>query len=262
VDAAQVTVSVRGDVGPAEVHYAQRKVARVTELVGEPVLLVRVKLATAGDPARELPALAQAVVDVNGQLIRAHVAAHDVREAIDLLEARLRQQLESHMDRRIARRRRGPGGREPGQWRRGDRSEPRPMVFPRPTEERQIVRHKSYELHPLSPAEADEEMLRLDFDFHLFTDALSGEDSIVARRPEGGSELIALSAPGVPLLEEAQAAERLDLTGAVFLFYRDATSGRGAVIYRRYDGHYGVVTARSLVSVNHGPGSRALPRSP
>jgi hypothetical protein len=26
-----------------------------------------------------------------------------------------------------------------------------------------------------------------------------------------------------------------------FLFFEDATTGRGSVIYRRYDGHYGLI---------------------
>lgn len=34
----------------------------------------------------------------------------------------------------------------------------------------------------------------------------------------------------------------LDETDAPFVFYVDAQTGRGHAVYRRYDGHYGVVS--------------------
>ena len=46
-----------------------------------------------------------------------------------------------------------------------------------------------------------------------------------------------------PTLSESEAKSRLDLTGEPFIFYLDAESGRGRVMYLRYDGHYGVITA-------------------
>jgi hypothetical protein len=36
--------------------------------------------------------------------------------------------------------------------------------------------------------------------------------------------------------------EVLDLEGGGFLFFREHERGRGAVLYRRYDGHYGLVS--------------------
>jgi hypothetical protein len=39
------------------------------------------------------------------------------------------------------------------------------------------------------------------------------------------------------------AVERLNETDERSLFYVDAESDRGAVLYRRYDGHYGVIEA-------------------
>jgi ribosome-associated translation inhibitor RaiA len=260
VDADQVAVVVRGDVGPKQVRYAQRKVAHVIEMIDEPLVFARVKLTEAGDPARELPAMAEAVLEIDGQMIRAHVAGHIMSEAIDLLADRVRRQLDVRKQRRLAVRKRGASSRDPGEWRRGDLPAHRPAFFPRPVEERQVVRHKAYELRPLTPAQAQEEMLRLDYDFHLFTDALTGEDSLLFRLPVGGSAVWTLSSPQpAPAMKEAQAAERLDLVGERFVLYRDTDSGRAAVMYRRYDGHYGVITAAGLVQVSHGPGSRALP---
>jgi hypothetical protein len=39
------------------------------------------------------------------------------------------------------------------------------------------------------------------------------------------------------------AVELLDLSEDRFVFYGDTASGRGQVLYRRYDGHYGLITA-------------------
>jgi len=46
-----------------------------------------------------------------------------------------------------------------------------------------------------------------------------------------------------PDLDEA--IDRLDVGGATFVFFRNAESGQGNVVYRRYDGHYGVVEPRT-----------------
>ena len=74
---------------------------------GEPVLFVRLRLTVATDPARERPALAQASVDINGDVLHAHVTGHELREAADLLQRRLLDQLEQRVSHRRARRRRG-----------------------------------------------------------------------------------------------------------------------------------------------------------
>jgi ribosome-associated translation inhibitor RaiA len=73
---------------------AEQMVRRVLEVVHEPVLHAEVKLGVAPDPAVERPATASATLDVNGHPVRAHVAAHSLRAAIDLLEDRLRRRLE------------------------------------------------------------------------------------------------------------------------------------------------------------------------
>jgi hypothetical protein len=102
-------------------------------------------------------------------------------------------------------------------------------------------------------------MEMMDYDFHLFTESGSGQDSVVYRFGPGPfrlaqldprPELIApysfpvnlLKTPA-PVLTAKEAQDRLDATDYPFLFFRDATTGRGSVLYARYDGHYGLVTA-------------------
>ncbi|MFF6850759.1 hypothetical protein [Streptomyces antimycoticus] len=79
---------------PGVIEYAQEKVRALTGRTGEPVLFARVKLTHLANPAMERPALAQANLDVNGRLARAHVAATTVTEAVDLLQDRLAGRLE------------------------------------------------------------------------------------------------------------------------------------------------------------------------
>jgi ribosome-associated translation inhibitor RaiA len=105
MDERQVEVRVRGDVGAKDVRYARRKVARVSRWTGAPVMYAKVTLTAAGDPARERRALAQATLQVDRDIVRAHVAAHRMPEAADLLEERLREQMETRKGRRLAARR-------------------------------------------------------------------------------------------------------------------------------------------------------------
>lgn len=250
-----IEVMIRGDGGPTIKAYVRDKVTRVARFVPDPILFARVKLLVAPDPARERPVIAQALLDVNGTAVRAHVAARDLREAADLLEDRLRDRLEHLTERRHALRKRGPGSAEPHEWRRGDAPTHRPEYFNRPREERAVVRRKTFALHALSPAEAVDEMDRLDYDFHLFVCAETGAACMVTGRADGRIGIASTGAlppargwlvpepAPTPTLDETQAMENLDLTGAPYLFYRDAATGTGTIIYRRYDGHYGVITS-------------------
>ena len=47
--------------------------------------------------------------------------------------------------------------------------------------------------------------------------------------------------PVAPVLRLDEAEERLDVGHEPFVFFVDAASGRGHVLYRRYDGHYGLI---------------------
>ena len=48
-------------------------------------------------------------------------------------------------------------------------------------------------------------------------------------------------------LDVDEAKEQLDLSAATFLFFRNG-HGRGEVLYRRYDGHYGLISLESAES--------------
>jgi ribosome-associated translation inhibitor RaiA len=228
----------------------------VIERIPEPVLFARVKLSHAPDPAVERPAIAQVTVDVNGDVVRARRCAHDLREAIDLLQARLRDKLDHRAQHRHASRRR-PAASPRGQWRHGDAPSDRPPYFDRPADERELVRHKSFVTSAVTPDEAAFDMGQLDFDFYLFQVDPGGGDALLERLPDGSYRLtrvrsttieagqtaidLTVSEHPAPVLGLDAAIERISASAERFVFFENAVSGRGNVIYRRYDGHYGLL---------------------
>lgn len=253
----EIAVIAHGKVSEDEIEYLRDRVRNVLAKITEPVLFSRAKLTLASDPAQARPAIAQAVLDVNGDLVRAQVAAETPQVAADLLQRRLRDKLEHRSQRRSALRKR-PGVPTTGEWRHGDLPTHRPDYFNRPPAERQLVRRKTYAIDELNPDEAVFEMEQLDYDFHLFRDLASGQDALIERDGEAGYRLtrlhahdpelghtrarIVLSSHPVPALSVEEAINRLEATGQRFLFYANSTDRRGNVVYHRYDGHYGLIS--------------------
>ncbi len=250
----QVAVA-HGEVSPSAREYAEEKVGAILRLAPAPVLFARVSLAHENAPSRERPAVAKANLDVNGRLVRAHVAAGTHLEAIDLLEEKLRQGLETLSEKRRARRHE-PAEVPPGQWRHGALPTDRPEWFPRPVSEREVVRRKSYALREQTAAEAALDLDLLDQDWVLFTELTTGADAVLAF-DDGGYRLTVatdeepdvsdMDAPvdvrhEVPRMDLSTALRLLDEADLRFVFFVEADSGRGMVAYRRYDGHYGIVT--------------------
>ena len=245
----------RGTVTATECEYAQTKLGQLGELVAGPLLFARVVLTAHGDPARERPAFAKAEFDVNGRLVRAHMAAATMFEAIDLLESRLRQRLDRVAHYEEAKRLRHRGDDE-HVWRHADATPPRPSYFPRPVEDRQVVRHKSFSPGESTPDEAAADLELLDHDFYLFTNIETGEDNVLVRLPDAEYELIEPT-PTCSLEEQAavirrsplrpaamsieDAVDLLNLGDERFVFFIDLDRRRGRVLYRRYDGHYGLI---------------------
>lgn len=253
-----VTVTTHGKFRDVE-EYARNKIRALARLTQQPVLDARVKLSRHEDPAVARPVVAQANLNVNGRPVRAQVEGATAREAIDRLEARLRVQLERAAQHWEARRGRMPSA-EKHQWRHQSEPAQRPGYFPRPAEERRIMRRKSFTLGTCSVDEAAQEMDLLDYDFHLFTEQRTGQDSVLYRAgptgyrlaqvdPVPAAQLAPFQLPLTVSLQPAvhlqpdEAVERLGLLGLPFLFFVDTThDDRGSVLYHRYDGHYGLIS--------------------
>jgi ribosome-associated translation inhibitor RaiA len=250
----EVAVHATGPVTKTERAYASRKIAQLLRIAPGPVLFAKADLVSETDPARERPAIVKAELDVNGRLVRAHVAAATMFAAVDLVEARLRHRLERLAETGAARRLRH---RSDQSWHHGDPAAHRPHYHPRPPDEREVIRHKTFAVAPMTPDEAILDLELLDHEFYLFQDTDSSVDCVVARADGAGYELLCSEASGpvdsvapislsprhAPTMALEDAVELLDLSEDRFVFYGDTASGRGQVLYRRYDGHYGLITA-------------------
>ncbi len=251
-----VQVTVHGDVPDAAVEHAEQAIESVAAHAPRPILLATCHLQVDGDPARQRPCEARAALDVSGRPVRAHVAAEEMLLAIDQLQARLRRRLADLAETRTDRRRRG-GQAGPGEWQRGDLPADRPDFYPRPPEERRVLERATYSPDPIDPDEAAWELYMLDERFHLFVDSATGADALIQRLDDGTWELqevtpdpqaearaaitLRVSRAPAPRLDLAAARNVLDLSDAHFVFYVNPSDERGRVLYRRYDGHYGLL---------------------
>ena len=239
---------VQGQIGPLD------------QLVKAPILDAHVVLTQEENPRIERPARAEAEIDVNGHIVRGRVADVEMRHAVDQLAEHLRGQLRRFVDTQKTVRRRTL---QPptGEWRHRQWSPPRPGYLPRPAEERELVRRKTFSVDAISPTQAAEQMADLDHDFLLFRDAETGADAVAYMRDDGclgvilptGTELP--PTPGETVrYEQSRLTEPVTLDTAVtemdelnhrFLCYVNADTGRGNVLYLRHDGHYGLIEPMS-----------------
>jgi ribosome-associated translation inhibitor RaiA len=251
----EVQVQTHGRVPESTVSLAVRRISSQLRTASEPVLFARAKLTLHADPAMERPAIAEINVDLNGRLIRVQSADETMRTAIEHACDRLRIRLERAARNWAALRGGLPLG-APGEWRHESRRAPQLPYFPRPRAERIVMRHKSYAPAQETPDEAAAEAELLDYDFHLFTEKSTGEDSVIYRTPDGYRLALARRGDGrlgpvdpsitvsdvaAPQLTVTEAEDRLEATGQPFLFFVNSQTGRGNLIYHRYDGHYGLI---------------------
>jgi ribosome-associated translation inhibitor RaiA len=254
-DTTAVRIETHGRVPDGAPEMAAAKVGALLEIAAERVLSAHVTLTVAADPAVTSQAVAQATVDMNGRIVRAQAAEQTMRGAIAQMEARLRVRLNRAARNWAALRGTVPTS-EPGEWRHQSVPAHRPAYFPRPSEDREVVLRASYAGQPETPEEAAAELDQLDYDFHLFVERSTGQDCVIYRTATGYRLAMADLAPGTldpvpdsmtvsnlpaPRLGFPEAAERLEAMGQPFVFFVDPPSGRGRLIYHRYDGHYGLV---------------------
>jgi hypothetical protein len=227
-----------------------------------PVMHARVRVIRHTDPAVAQAVVAKAVLAMPLQQLRAEATGETEQEALERLHDRVAAQLDRRVQRSSgsweARRARLASG-EPHEWRHGDRPTPRAPYFVRPPEQRQVILHSSMSPEICDVDEAAEDMVAMDYWFHLFTEAGSGQDSLLTRT-DGVQDEYRLAqvepmpdrlAPHLlpmtiveqpaPLLSVPEAVEQLELEGEPLLFFLDADKVCGAVIYHRFDGHYGLV---------------------
>lgn len=236
-----VDVVLRGSIPPRAKQYAIAKMSALIRLSPLRIQRARVMLTDTRYRAVDEHVHAEVVLVADGRPLRAHIAASSSWEAIDLVQNRLRRKL-SQLGKHPARK----GGRP--------RSH-RPGYAYRPIGERELVCRKAYSPAMATIEEAAFDLEMMDYDFQLFTDMMSGVDCVIYRAACGyritrvAPAVLDLSAVDAtldswtaPRMSIADATSNMDVSELPFVFYADATTGRGCVLYRRHDGHYGVIT--------------------
>ncbi|MFD4903982.1 sigma 54 modulation/S30EA ribosomal C-terminal domain-containing protein [Kitasatospora purpeofusca] len=273
-----VTVRVCEGISRGFAADARTRIAAVVSGADALVESLRIRIGTlgaAGSPgsgpgAPGPPAvLAQVNAEVDGRRIRVQEAAADLGEALDRLADGLRVRMTAVT-----------AGWTPRPWPRRTRTRGLPaatgpsgpvgavpsgsavahLEVPGPPGPRRIVRRKQPQLVRCSPDAAARTMDAMDYDIHLFTDPATETDAVVYRvgptgyrpartRAAGPPTRLAvpltLSPCGAPELSEEQAVERLTSAELPHLFFAQPGSGRGRVLYRRFDGGLGLIAAAS-----------------
>lgn len=256
-----IQVQVIGDTTPDIAAYAEQRLRKLFGDTRFPVLHARTRITRYADPARVRPVVAEANLDVNGRFVRAQLSAPSAREAVDLLHDRLRRRLHHLVQRSDGNwedRRGRRTAAEEHEWRHGDDPGHRAPYFPRAADEREIVRHKTVTPACCGIDEAAAAMTDMDYDVHLFTEVGSGQDSVLQRSGPSGYRLaqvqpqpdrrlaphtlpVTVSLQPAPRLSVAEAKARMAVVEEPFLFFVDTERNRGALLYHRYDGHYGLI---------------------
>ena len=254
VQAMPVQVEAHGQVPDGMRELAAAKAGSLLRFASEPVLSARVTLTISADPAVTRPAVAQATIDLNGRTVRAQAAGETMRAAIEHMATRLRVRLDRSARNWAARRGTLPVP-QPGEWRHQSIPAHRPGYFPR-SAARAVIRRPGYAPRSLTLEEAVAELDLLDYDFHLFTERSTGQDSVLYRvgdryrlaqarpKPDRLGRLpaaVTLSDHRAPVLTLDEAIGRLEWLGQPFVFFVNPETGRGSLLYHRYDGHYGLV---------------------
>jgi ribosome-associated translation inhibitor RaiA len=239
-----LNIETKGRVRRQTVERLRAHLESVIDSMTEGVTRAEALLTVDDNHSPGTEARARATLQSRRGVLRAEVRAATAELAAEELHDRLKRQLEQRS--RLPKD--DPRGRTvaEGSWRHGNvRPEP-PRFHPRPRDEREIVAHKSFATPDTTLDEARWDRFLLDYDFYLFVNAEDGCDTVVAIGDDGEEEVHSIVDARTATVEDA--LDWLDETGDRFVFFRDATSGRGRVAYRRYDGHYGLLTPEDATS--------------
>ena len=250
-----VDVTMRGTIPRELAREAAERVGQLDQVTTGSLLEARVVLTQECNPRIELPARAEGELSFAGRPVRARVAAPAMSAAVDELAHRLHDQLRRHVERLVTHKR-VPTTVTAGEWRHGAWTPARPPHSWRPAGERRIVRRKTFASGPTTATGAALDMAALDHRFYLFQDADTGADAVVYKRADEQLAVIQPADTPVPAgrrdlprepsryagpIELRTALDEMDALDHRFLYFTNAETGRGSVLYLRYDGHYGLI---------------------
>lgn len=235
---------------------AEEMMAKLSDFAPRPVLFTKVRVKNDEERDPDQLSVVQGTMDVSGAVVRAQAAGPTAIDALRMVGNKLERRLT-----RLAGKRQRATKRPPStpsdEWRSGDLPSDRPEFYDRPPEERMVVRRKTYSpVDQLSVSEALFDLDVLDHRFFLFTDEADGKASIVYEEDDGvalrkidGSRPdetklrpeLSVNRTPAPTISVEDAVSRLNLSDVPFVFFQDAERRTATVLYRRYDGHYGLI---------------------
>jgi len=158
------------DITPALKSYAEEKIGRFgkyTSNITEAVVTLSVE---------KYRHKAEVLFKVNGFMIQAESVTGEVYSAIDDVVEKLEKQVLKYKEKIHS-------------YRKGEKK-----AFAAETagtsEKGRIIKNKRFDMKPMSPEEAVDQMELLDKDFFVFNNDMSGEINVVYRRKDGNYGLI------------------------------------------------------------------------
>lgn len=158
------------EITPALRSYAEDKIGKFEKFVSN---ITEANVTLSVEKYRHK---AEVLLKVNGVLIQAEGVTGEIYSAIDEVVEKLEKQVVKYKE-KLRTYRKGekkPGGTGAGEFERGGR----------------IIKHKRFDMKPMSPEEAVDQMDLLDKDFFVFANQVSGDINLVYRRKDGNYGLI------------------------------------------------------------------------
>lgn len=170
-----IQLNVRNlEITPRLREYVEKKVSKLNRYLPD-LEEVRVDLAVESTRSSDQRQVAQLTAWVGGTVLRAEERAGDLFSAIDTAVDKMRRQISRYKERRQER------------WQRAGAE----VAAPPPEEEGgALVRIKRFDMVPMTPEEAIEQMELLGHQFFVFLNADEGEINVVYRRRDGNYGLI------------------------------------------------------------------------
>ncbi len=191
-------------------EYAEDKVARVHKLLQErkidEVTRVELELKVEKNPSIPEPSIAEATIFTRGPVIRARERSDDMYAAIDLVTDKLMRRVRKYHDKTHGKTRKG--------------------------HEKLVVEP---ELAPLP--EAGEGLLAA-------TTVLGAE--MAGEEPGDNGRVVKVKQFALKPMSVDEATLQLELVGHDFFVFQNAETARTNVLYRRRDGHYGLIEPAEL----------------
>lgn len=160
----------RLEITPALRSYAEEKIGRFEKYISnitEAVVTLSVE---------KYRHKAEVLLKVNGVMIQAESVTGEVYSAIDEVVEKLEKQVLKHKEKIHS-------------HRKGEKKSPA-TVAAGASEKGRIIKNKRFDMKPMSPEEAVDQMELLDKDFFVFSNDKSGDINVVYRRRDGNYGLI------------------------------------------------------------------------